>query len=46
MSRHTNLKNIVKNSYADQEGYDDENADNDLFNYGDEDEYYEEYTND
>ena len=34
MSRHTNLKEIVKDSYIGAEGYYDEN-------YGNEDDYYD-----
>ena len=41
MSRHTNLKEIVKDSYIGAEGYYDENPDNDLYNYGNEDDYYD-----
>lgn len=43
MSRHANLKNLVNDAYQGDEGYYDENAENDLYNYGDEEEYgYEE----
>ena len=43
MSRHANLKHLIAESEMGEDGYYDENANNDYYNYGDEDYGNEDY---